>query len=72
MMDLSNKRCGECGHKSYKLTKLSGKWNKHWKQYSEVYLKEELELWVCNSCGSHAVTPGDEERIDKAISVDQE
>ena len=67
MMDLSNKRCGECGAKKYSRQLIRGKWNKPWKDFPSVFLTQELELWVCGSCGSHAITPGDSQKIDKAI-----
>lgn len=66
-MDLSNKHCGECGAKEYSKQIIHGKWNKPWKDFPSVFLTRELELWVCGSCGSHAITPGDSSKIDKAI-----
>ena len=66
-MDLTNKRCGECGEKTYSRKSIKGLWQKTWKDYPCVFLTRELDLWVCASCGSHAVTPQDAEKIDQAI-----
>lgn len=66
-MDLSKKRCGECGEKAYVIKTLVGPWQKQWKDYPFIFLLEDLELWVCGHCHSHAVTPGDAEKIDRAI-----
>ena len=68
-MNLTNKRCGECGEKSYQLMTISGQWQKVWKDYPSVFLTQNLELWVCTSCKSHAITPGDATKIDKAIEA---
>mgnify|MGYP003683580117 CR=1 FL=1 len=66
-MNLSNKRCGECGAKSYEKKAIQGKWNKPWKDFPSIFLTRDLELWVCKSCKSYAITPEDSSRIDKAI-----
>lgn len=66
-MDLSKKRCGECGNKAYKKQKISGQWRKPWKDYPCVFLTKNLELWICNQCNTHAITAKDSQRIDTAI-----
>lgn len=68
-MDLSKKRCGECGEKAYKMQKIEGQWKKPWKDFPSVFLTKTLELWVCGECSVHAVTPKDSEKIDAAIEA---
>lgn len=67
MMDLSKKRCGECGEKAYTKKDLIGKWQKQWKNYPSVFLMRPLSLWVCSNCNSYALTPGDAAIIDNIV-----
>jgi hypothetical protein len=66
-MNLSKKRCGECGQKSYVLQKMKGHWKKPWKDFPSVFLTKNLELWICSACGTYASLVGDAARIDEAV-----
>lgn len=66
-MDLSSKRCGECGANAYVRKNIKGPWQRPWRDYPAVLLAEELSLWTCQACSSSAVTPGDAEKIDTVI-----
>lgn len=66
-MDLSNKRCGECGQKAYVKRSIKGQWKKPWKDYPSVFLTKTLEVWVCSSCGHYASAARDAARIDNAV-----
>lgn len=66
-MDLSKKRCGNCGSRAYKLQSMTGHWKKPWKDFPSVFLTKDLDLWVCQECSAYASTPGDAEAIDFAV-----
>ena len=67
-MDLSKKKCGECGTTdAYSLKNVKGHWKHPWKDFPGVFLMVDLNLWKCKACGASAVTPGDAARIDAAV-----
>lgn len=66
-MNLLNKRCGECGEKTYVKQAIKGQWKKPWKDFPSVFLTKQLELYVCSNCGAYASTAGDTGKIDEAI-----
>lgn len=66
-MDLSKKRCGECGQKAYVTKAIKGQWKRPWKDFPSVFLTKSLDVWVCSACGSYASVAGDAARIDEAV-----
>ena len=66
-MDLSKKRCGECGQKAYVMQSIKGQWKKPWKDFPSVFLTTNLAVWVCSACGTYASASGDAARIDEAV-----
>ncbi len=66
-MDLSGKKCGECGEKTYVKRTIKGHWKKPWKDYPSVFLTKKLEVWVCSACHSYASVSSDAQMIDQAI-----
>lgn len=66
-MDLSKKRCGECGQKAFVMRSIKGLWKKPWKDFPSVFLTTNLEVWVCSDCGTFAIATGDAARIDDAV-----
>jgi hypothetical protein len=66
-MDLSKKRCGECGQKAYVKQSIKGHWKKPWKDFPSVFLTKSLDVWVCSACAAYASVPGDAARIDDAV-----
>lgn len=68
-MDLSNKKCGECGARAFALKNVRGQWKHPWKDFPSVYITKDLELWVCQECGNTASTLGDPEKTDAAVET---
>jgi hypothetical protein len=66
-MNLSNKRCGECGQNAYAKQSIKGQWKKPWKDFPSVFLTKSLEIWVCSACGCYASASADAARIDEAL-----
>ena len=68
-MNMTNKRCGECGAKGFVQKNVRGLWRHPWKDYPSVHLTRDLELWVCQECGNTASTVGDAQKTDAAIEA---
>lgn len=66
-MDMTKKKCGECGEKSYAYKTIYGHWEHPWKDFPSVFVTKKLELWICTSCQNYAILAGDAEKIDAAI-----
>lgn len=66
-LDISNKKCGECGKKAYIQKEFSGKWNHPWQDFPCVFLMEKISLWTCSNCNNVASVKGDAELLDKII-----
>lgn len=66
-MDLSKKRCSECGEGSYKKKLVLGRWNHPWKDFPSVFLMEEVSIWICSNCKNVASVKGDAEKLDRVI-----
>lgn len=66
-MDLSKKKCSECGKKSYSKKEIIGFWDHPWKDFPCVFILENISIWACIACGNIATIKGDSERLDKAI-----
>lgn len=69
IMDLSNKRCGECGARQYQKKTMNHRWVNPWKDFPSIFLMKPLELWICGACESVAITPGDAEMIDDTLEA---
>jgi hypothetical protein len=66
-MDLSKRRCGECGQKGYEKLAIKGHWRKPWKDFPSIFLTKDLEIWICSNCGAYASASSDAAKIDEAV-----
>jgi len=66
-MDLSSRKCGECGQKGYAKQAIKGHWKKPWKDFPSVFLTKNLEVWMCSHCDTYASASADAAKIDEAI-----
>jgi hypothetical protein len=64
---MKNKRCGNCGKMSMKMTKTQGPFR--WKDFVSVTLVHPVELLKCRECGEHGLKPGDAKKLDHAIEA---
>ena len=65
-MDVSKRRCGECGERQLAAKNVRGKYQTPWRDFPVVFVTCDLELWECGHCGNHVQIGGDGAKIDAA------
>ena len=66
-MDISKKRCGECGQMVLKFENVKNKFTTPWKDFPVVYLTVDHEMAVCQNCGNKI--EADYDQLNDAIKA---
>ena len=66
-MDISKRRCGECGERRLALKTVRSEFKSPWRDYPLAFVTCDLNLWVCGSCKNYVLIGGDAANIDNAM-----
>lgn len=69
MIKLEKMRCSECGNKKFKMTNIKGQIIPVWKSYTNIELKVDCLMPVCQECKnmSFRAWEKDCQRLDEAL-----